>query len=75
MEANGRVITRETLLERIWGHQQSANIESRTLDVHMSRLRRKLGRSARNIVTVRSGLPYFGLSGVKVNIEQVMPPQ
>lgn len=54
MEANGRVLTRETLLERIWGHEQALNIESRTLDVHMSRLRRKLGRSGRNIVTVRN---------------------
>lgn len=54
MEANGRVLTREALLERIWGHEQSVNIESRTLDVHMSRLRRKLGRSARNIITVRN---------------------
>jgi DNA-binding response OmpR family regulator len=53
LEANGRVLTRDTLLERVWG-PQSANIESRTLDVHMSRLRRKLGRSARNIVTVRN---------------------
>jgi DNA-binding response OmpR family regulator len=53
LEANGRVLTRDTLLERVWG-PQSANIESRTLDVHMCRLRRKLGRSARNIVTVRN---------------------
>jgi DNA-binding response OmpR family regulator len=53
LEANGRVLTRETLLERVWG-PQSTHIESRTLDVHMSRLRRKLGRSARNIITVRN---------------------
>ena len=53
MEANGRVLTRETLLERVWGHQ-STNIESRTLDVHMSRLRHKLGSSARNIITIRN---------------------
>jgi len=54
MEVRGRVLTRETLLERVWGHQKSLNLETRTLDVHMSRLRTKLGSSASNIITVRN---------------------
>jgi DNA-binding response OmpR family regulator len=54
MEVKGRLLTRETLLERVWGHQKSSNLETRTLDVHMSRLRTKLGSSASNIVTVRN---------------------
>ena len=54
MEVRGRVLTRETLLERVWGYDKSADLETRTLDVHMSRLRAKLGSSASNIITVRS---------------------
>ncbi|RPH95629.1 MAG: DNA-binding response regulator [Lysobacterales bacterium] len=54
MEVRGRVLTRETLLERVWGHQKSFNLETRTLDVHMSRLRTKLGSSASSIITVRN---------------------
>ena len=54
MEAKGRVLTREILLERVWGHQKFFNLETRTVDVHMSRLRNKLGPSASNIITVRN---------------------
>lgn len=54
MQVKGRVLTRESLLERVWGHQKGFNLETRTVDVHMSRLRNKLGRSANNIVTVRN---------------------
>ena len=54
LEARGRVLTRETLMQRVWGYQRSLDLETRTLDVHMSRLRAKLGSSASNIITVRS---------------------
>lgn len=54
MEVRGRVLTRETLTQRVWGYQKSFDLETRTLDVHMSRLRAKLGSSASNIITVRS---------------------
>lgn len=54
MEVKGRVLTRETLMQRVWGYQRSFDLETRTLDVHMSRLRAKLGSSASNIITVRS---------------------
>ena len=37
----GEVVTRETLLSRVWGY--SNQIRTRTLDVHIRRLRRKLG--------------------------------
>jgi DNA-binding response OmpR family regulator len=38
---NGRVILREVLFDRIWGQKRS--YDSRTLDVHVLRLRKKLG--------------------------------
>jgi len=37
----GRVLTRETLLDRVWGMNYFG--DSRTLDVHIRRLRQKLG--------------------------------
>jgi two-component system alkaline phosphatase synthesis response regulator PhoP len=37
----GEVVTRETLLMRVWGY--SNQIRTRTLDVHIRRLRKKLG--------------------------------
>nr|WP_281388655.1 response regulator transcription factor [Litorivivens lipolytica] len=54
MEVEGRVLTREELLEKVWGYKRACSVESRTLDVHMSRLRQKLGGSADSIVTVRN---------------------
>lgn len=54
LQVKGRVLSRESLLERVWGHQKSFNLETRTVDVHMSRLRNKLGSSASNIITVRN---------------------
>jgi DNA-binding response OmpR family regulator len=42
------------LMERVWGYRRSLDLETRTLDVHISRLRAKLGSAASNIITVRS---------------------
>lgn len=50
----GRVLTRETLLDRVWGMNYFG--DSRTLDVHIRRLRQKLG-DARLIETV-TGIGY-----------------
>jgi len=42
----GRLLTRELLLERVWG--LSREINTRTVDTHMSRLRRRLGLNPDN---------------------------
>ncbi len=54
LEHAGVVLTREVLLERVWGVGYAA--ETRTVDVHVAQLRRKLGRPGL-IRTVR-GLGY-----------------
>jgi DNA-binding response OmpR family regulator len=54
MRADGRVLGREQLLETVWGYANAAEIESRTVDVHIRRLRAKLGSEARRIVTVKA---------------------
>jgi len=53
MRANGRVLNREQLLEAVLGYSSAVEIESRTVDVHVRRLREKLGSEARRIVTVK----------------------
>jgi two-component system phosphate regulon response regulator PhoB len=54
----GRVQSRDALLERVWGY--SPNVETRTVDTHVKRLREKLGAGAEHIETVR-GVGYRAL--------------
>lgn len=54
IEARGRVLSREQLLDRVWGYARASEIESRTVDVHVRRLRQKLGDEGRRIVTAKS---------------------
>ncbi len=51
VEARGRVLSRETLLERVWGYDQAVEIQSRTVDLHISQLRQKLGPEGKRILT------------------------
>jgi DNA-binding response OmpR family regulator len=54
LEAKGRVLSRDTLLEQAWSHHSLRGHDTRTVDVHISRLRRKLGEAGRYIITVRN---------------------
>ena len=54
-EARGIVRTRQDLLTQVWGYQPDVN--SRTVDTHVKRLRQKLGEAGALIETVR-GLGY-----------------
>lgn len=47
----GRVISRDSLMETLWGIDFMG--ESRTLDMHIRSLRKKLGEDGKKIVTVR----------------------
>lgn len=51
MENVNRVISRELLLEKIWGYDFEG--ESRTLDIHISTLRKQLKSQAQYLQTVR----------------------
>jgi phosphate regulon transcriptional regulator PhoB len=57
MESAGRVLSREQLLARVWGYAHAEEIESRTVDVHVRRLRAKLGAEGHRIATV-TGVGY-----------------
>jgi DNA-binding response OmpR family regulator len=55
----GRVLTRETLLSRVWGYEYYGG--ARTVDVHVRRLRAKLGEEHAHLIhTVRSVGYRFG---------------
>jgi DNA-binding response OmpR family regulator len=55
----GKVFTRETLLSRVWGYEYYGG--ARTVDVHIRRVRAKLGEEHANLIsTVRSVGYRFG---------------
>jgi DNA-binding response OmpR family regulator len=55
VENRNRVLSRDRLLERVWGYDRL--VETRSVDVHVGRLRGKLGVAGRQIETV-VGLGY-----------------
>jgi DNA-binding response OmpR family regulator len=55
VQNKNRVVSRDRLLERVWGYERF--VETRSVDVHVGRLRSKLGSAGRQIETV-VGLGY-----------------
>jgi len=51
MRRPGRVLTRDRLLELVWG--SDITVTTRTIDTHLKRLREKLGSAGPLIETVR----------------------
>jgi len=52
IEARGRVLSRQALLEDVWGYSYAEG--TRTVDVHVRRLREKLPGLAARLITVKS---------------------
>ena len=50
MKGRDRIQTRSSLLAEVWGYAE--DVESRTVDTHVRRLRRKLGEEAERLETV-----------------------
>lgn len=53
---SARPISREELLEHVWGYKQADAIETRTVDIHIAKLRRKIEADPKQpefLVTVR----------------------
>lgn len=51
-----RPVSREELLAEVWGYEKAATIETRTVDIHMAKLRRKIEPDPKNpafLVTIR----------------------
>jgi DNA-binding response OmpR family regulator len=60
IESAGRVLTRERLLDRVWGHD--TEVDLRSVDAHVRRLRVKLGEGREHVETV-VGLGYRFVKG------------
>ena len=52
--AKGRVLSRDYLLDNIWGFDHAIEIQTRTVDVHIRTLRKKLKGEAKRIITVKN---------------------
>ena len=56
IQNRGRVVTRDTLLDRVWGYDYPG--ETRTVDVHIRKLRKKLGRAGEEAIETVIGVGY-----------------
>jgi len=54
IQARGRALTRDDLLKNVWGYDLSVEIDTRTVDQHIARLRSKLGSEAGRLITVKN---------------------
>ncbi len=54
IQAKGRVLSRDYLLDAIWGFEHAVDIQTRTVDVHIRTLRKKLKKQAARIITVKN---------------------
>jgi two-component system phosphate regulon response regulator PhoB len=50
VERPGRVLTRDRLLELIW--DEDADVDARSIDAHIRRLRAKMGPARKHVETV-----------------------
>jgi len=68
LQANAdRPVSRAELLTRVWGYDRTADIETRTVDIHIAKLRRKIepdAKEPRNLITVR-GAGYRLMTGAE----------
>lgn len=54
LQAGGRALSRDAILEKVWGYERSMEIDTRTVDQHVARLREKLGPEAALVATVKN---------------------
>ncbi|HOY08485.1 MAG TPA: response regulator transcription factor [Candidatus Omnitrophota bacterium] len=54
IQARGRVLSRDYLLDTVWGLDHATEIQTRTVDVHVTTLRKKIRAAAGHIITVKN---------------------
>lgn len=54
----GRIVSRRSLLQEVWKMRAADRVDTRTVDVHIAKLRRKLGPSARELIETVHGEGY-----------------
>ena len=50
---SGRIVSRRALLHEVWGMERADRVETRTVDMHIAKLRKKLGQARNLIETIR----------------------
>jgi two-component system response regulator RegX3 len=53
---SARAVSREELLNKVWGYARNLDIETRTVDIHIAKLRRKIEANPKepgNLITIR----------------------
>jgi DNA-binding response OmpR family regulator len=61
----GRVLSRRRLLREVWGMANALEIETRTVDVHLAKLRKKIDRGAESLIRTVRGAGYRAPASVK----------
>ncbi len=58
----GRIVSRRSLLNAVWGYPDPDRVETRTVDMHIAKLRKKLDRQGHSLIeTIRGeGYRYSG---------------
>jgi DNA-binding response OmpR family regulator len=54
----GRIVSRRVLLAEIWGYPDPERVETRSVDMHIAKLRKKLGEGADAIIETVRGAGY-----------------
>ena len=54
LERKGRILTREFALKHVWGYEKDLKLTTRTVDVTVSRLRKKLGAYGARVSTIKN---------------------
>ncbi len=57
-EERGRIVSRRALLQQVWGFDSPERIETRTVDMHIVKLRKKLGEEGRRLIETVRGEGY-----------------
>jgi DNA-binding response OmpR family regulator len=55
---SGRLISRRRLLHEVWGYDNPDKIETRSVDMHIAKLRKKLGATGRELIETVRGEGY-----------------
>lgn len=71
LNSRGRVLTRDVMRDIVWEGGAMHRFDSRAVDVHIGRLRRKLGKAGAYIVTIRGvGYRFVLTANVKTREEE-----
>lgn len=54
IKAKGRVLSRDHLLDSVWGFDTASEIQTRTVDVHIRTLRKKIKGESKRVITVKN---------------------